>query len=112
MKCASQLISASLPVCLALAGIAAHSTAEAGVRQEEKRFVGSVRVSYTDLDIARPEDAEVLIDRIKDAAYRACGGDPRRHMSYTLLPVRVEAAFKECREDAVARAVAAVAWSG
>lgn len=108
MKCASKLIRASIPVWLALTGVAIHSAAQAETRLDEKRFVGSERVSYADLDIDRPEDAQVLMSRIKNAAYRVCGGDPRRHMSYTLIPGRVEAAFKECREDAVAQAMAAV----
>jgi len=103
-----KLIRASIPVWLALTGVVIHSAAQAESRLDSKKFVGSVRVSCADLDIARPEDARVLMGRIKDAAYRACGGDPRRHMSYTLIPVRVEAAFKECREDAVARAMATV----
>lgn len=108
MNRAYKLIRASIPVWLALTGVALHSAAQAESRLENKRLVGSVRVSYADLDMTRPEDAEVLVARIKDAAYRACGGDPRRHMSYTLLPVRVETAYKECREDAVARAMAAI----
>ena len=108
MKSAVKLIRASIPMWLALTGVAIHSSAQAEARQDSRKFVGSVRVSYADLDLAQPADAEVLLGRIKHAAYRACGGDPRRHMSYTLIPARVEAAYKECREDAVARAMATV----
>lgn len=74
----------------------------------QMRLVGTERVSYGDLDLSRETDAEILLERIKKAAYRACGGDPRRHPAYTLLSRRVEMAYRECREDAVARAVDSV----
>lgn len=71
----------------------------------EKQLVRTERVTYADLDLSRQADAQILLGRIKKAAFRACGGDPRRHPAYTLLPRRTEMAFKDCREDAIARAI-------
>lgn len=107
MKCNSQLIRASIPVGIALACFAIQPAAQADSRAE-KKLVGSERVVYTDLDLTRASDAQVLLGRIKDAAYRVCGGDPRGHVGYDLMPGRVESAFKECREEAVTRAVASI----
>jgi UrcA family protein len=82
---------------------AAQATASA-----ERELVRAVRVSYADLDLTRQADVQLLLGRIENAAYRACGGDPRQHPSYSVIPRRTEAAFKECREDAIARAVATI----
>lgn len=82
---------------------AAQATAPA-----EKKLVRIVRVAYADLDLTRQADVELLLGRIENAAYRACGGDPRRHRSYDVIPRRTEAVFKECREDAIARAVGTI----
>lgn len=108
MKCTSRFVRASLPTCLALAFVVIHPAAQAESRQEKKNLVGSVSVSYADLDLEQPADAEILVGRIKKAAYQVCGGEPWRHTNYYMMPGRVERAFKECRADAVARAIAAV----
>lgn len=79
--------------------------AQAWQPSPEKQLVRTERVTYADLDLSRQADARILLDRIKKAAYRACGGDPRRHPAHTLMPRRTEMAFKDCREDAVARAI-------
>jgi len=87
----------------ALAG-AAQAAAE-----PERERIASVVVSFSDLEPARPSDAEVLLERIHEAAWRACGGDARRHSSYEVMPRFVREVFAECRADAVSRAVAEVA---
>ncbi|WP_129780753.1 UrcA family protein [Peristeroidobacter soli] len=96
----------------AFAGLAlaclAFQAAQAAPRPGTTRQLLSENVNYADLDLTREQDAQVLMVRIKDAAYRVCGGDPRRHVAYDLMPARVEFAFKECREGAVARAVATI----
>jgi UrcA family protein len=104
----SRLLPASIPLWIALASLASFPAAQADTRPEKKRLVASVPVTYADLDLNRPADARVLLQRIKQAAYRACGGDPRRHTSYTIIPRRVEMAFRECREDAVAHAITTI----
>lgn len=75
------------------------------VPPQAKQLVGKVRVSFADLDLSRQEDARILLDRIEKAAYRACGGNPRRHPGYGLMPNRTEEVFEECRQEAIARAI-------
>ena len=108
MMCASGFIRASIPAWLALGFIAVQPAAQAGSRPEKKELVTSVRVTYADLDLTRPADAGILVGRIKKAAHRACGGEPWRHTNYYMMPGRVERVFRECREDAVARAMATI----
>lgn len=107
MKCSLEFTRASIPAWAALVCLAIPA-AQADTRPEKKMLVASVRVTYADLDLTQREDAQTLLGRIQDAAYRACGGDPRRHMNYDVMPTRVQAVFKECREDAVARAIAEI----
>ena len=111
MTRASDFLRASITACAALACLAMLPTAQADTRPDKKKMVASLRVNYADLDLARPMDAQVLFARIKQAAFRACGGDPREHRNYDMMPNRVEAAFQECREDAVVRAVATLPTS-
>ena len=82
------------------------STAQASAERER---VASVAVPVADLDLARERDAELLLERLQTAAWRACGGDPRRHPSYQVMPSYVREVFAECRDDAVAQAVAELA---
>ena len=112
MKRHFNFVPASTPIAMALVGIAlacvATQPAQAESQAVKKNFVASERVVYTDLDLTRASDAEVLLGRIKEAAFRVCGGDPRSHVGYDLMPGRIELAFKECREEAVERAIATI----
>lgn len=94
--------------CAALLLLAINPIAQARQPSPEKQLVGSVRVAYADLDLSHDADVRLLLGRIEKAAYRACGGNPRRHPGYSVMPNRTEAVFKECREDAIARAVAVI----
>jgi UrcA family protein len=87
---------------LILIAVALTSNAQASVERER---ILSVSVSHADLDLTRAADAGVLLKRFEAAAWKACGGDPRRHPSYEVMPRYVREAFAECRADAVARAV-------
>jgi UrcA family protein len=108
MKPSLKLVRASIPVAIALACFAIQPAAQAKSRPAKKNLVASESVVYTDLDLNRAEDAEILLSRIKDAAFRVCGGDPRSHVGYDLMPGRVESAFRECRAEAVERAISKV----
>lgn len=101
-----ECIRASIPAWAALAALAILPAAQADTRPVPKKLVTTVRVPYADLDLTQREDAQALLGRIKKAAFRACGGDPRRHPNYDMMPGRVEAAYRACREEAVARAIA------
>jgi len=46
-----------------------------------------------------------LLDRLKRAAYRACGGNPRYHYAYEVMPHHTIEVFRECREEALCAAV-------
>lgn len=108
MKHTFALVRASLPVGIALACFAIQPAAQAESQAVKKNFVASERVEYTDLDLTRASDAQALLGRIKEAAFRVCGGDPRGHVGYDLMPGRIELAFRECREEAVERAIATI----
>ena len=69
------------------------------------QLVGKVRVELKDLDLRNPADAHTLLDRLKQAAYRACGGDPKLHNSYRSRPEQTVKVYEECRENAVKRAI-------
>ena len=96
------------PAWAALLCLAIIPAAQATLPAKDKKLVGTVRVAYADLDLTRRADVQALIGRIENAAYRACGGDPRRHSSYAMTPSHTAAVFKECREDAIARAIGAI----
>ena len=96
------------PVWAALLCLAIVPAAQATLPSAEKELVGTVRVTYADLDLTRRADVEILLGRIENAAYRACGGNPRRHSSYDMTPSYTAAVFKECREDAIARAIGVI----
>lgn len=71
------------PAWAALLCLAINPAAHAKLPSAEKKLVGTVRVPYADLDLTRQADVQLLLGRIENAAYRACGGDPRQHPTMT-----------------------------
>jgi len=71
-------------------------------------IIGSISVPYHDLDLRIEAEARKLLTRLERAAVRACGGNPMWHSLYQVAPDYTVAVFKECRRDAVARAVARI----
>lgn len=65
------------------------------------RFVttSSIKVSYADLNLSRPEDAALLYWRIEKAARQVCRGNPGNRTFAEL------ADFQRCRDEAIAKAV-------
>lgn len=108
MKRFLESIRFAAPACIALLFLAINPTAQAKQPSPKKDLVTSVRVTYSDLDLTQQADVRILLGRIEKAAYRACGGNPRLHPTYSVMPGRTEAVFKECREDAIARAIGVV----
>jgi UrcA family protein len=108
MKRIFNLVRASIPVSIALACFAVQPAAHAELVARKTKLVASEHVMYSDLDLSRAGDAQILLGRIKEAAFRVCGGDPREHVAYDLMPARIELAFRECRAAAVERAIATV----
>jgi UrcA family protein len=83
-------------------------SALAGAPTSTELRLGHVPVRYHDLDLRKEADAQVLLGRLESAAVTACGGNPRFHPSYELMPKRTVEVFQECRRNAVATAVTKV----
>ena len=58
-------------------------------------------IHFGDLNLTNPQDAQVLLERIEQAAKTACGGHPT-FSSYT---GHLDATFDECRGTAIRKAV-------
>jgi UrcA family protein len=82
----------------------AHSDESAAKR----RVIAQVHVAYDDLNIQQEADARLMLERLKRATYRACGGNPQIFYTYAVMPHRTVEAFRECREDALSAAVAKI----
>jgi len=95
------------PVTLAaaLALTLLSSTAWSSPPESKLQAVGKVHVELKDLDLRNPADAHTLLERLKQAAYRACGGDAKLHNSYRTRPEQTLKVYEECRVDAVKRAI-------
>jgi UrcA family protein len=100
-------IKPAILVTLAItAGISATAqVTAAGIPSAGLAEVGRVTVSYGDLDLGSDVDARAMLGRLQDAAYKACGGDPRSNPNYKLLWPRIKADYRKCRNEAVTRAV-------
>ncbi len=83
------------PLALVVATAALLACASAGAQQAKLSFTPDgrpqVRVSYADLDIARPADAAVLSRRIHAAAEQVCGPRPE-----SILDIVATREFKQC----------------
>ena len=95
---------ALVAACLSLAATCAMA--------QEMQVVNKVAVNYSDLDLSNPNDAHQLLVRLQHAAFDACGGDERNHPAYQLMPARTTQVYRECRENAVSRALKAVNAQG
>jgi UrcA family protein len=93
MKTRVLMITALLVGCLA--GTAQATTSAA-------KTVPSEVVSYADLDIAKHADAEILLQRVKDAARRVCT------RSGVLVWLDSHNPLQQCMSAATARAMADV----
>lgn len=71
----------------------------------DRQFVAAITVPLKDLDLDTEQGAALALERLDEAAFHACGGDPAFHPSYKVMPHRTVEVFRACREDAVARAV-------
>jgi UrcA family protein len=74
----------------------------------KRRLIAQVHVAFPDLDIQKEADAHAVLERLKRAAYHACGGNPRFYLTYEVMPRRTVEVFRECREEAIAAAIAEI----
>jgi len=72
----------------------------AGAQSIDDSVVKSVTVSYADLNLAQDQGAQTMFQRIKHAAATVCGAAPG------LRELRADAAYEQCRKDAVSHAIA------
>ncbi len=86
-------------LCAAVAMIAFPVVSMAGEPSDEPV---AVRVSFKDLDLARPSDAAAFLSRLHDAALEACGGSVFSALGYIAAIEQ-----SECFKGAMARAVEA-----
>lgn len=93
---------------LAAIGVIAATQSANAASHVDRVEVGRVTVSYADLNLTTLADAQVMLTRLEKAAYRACGGDPRLNVDYDLMGPHIERTYRECRTDAVSRAVTSV----
>lgn len=79
--------------------------APAAAGEQGGDVIRKVSVPYADLDLETEEGAREFLTRLENAAYKACGGDPKLHSSYKLAPEATVRTFEKCRKDAIARTV-------
>ena len=92
----------SMPTFTAAAILAALSFgAHADTSSQPETITGRSTVYYGDLNLNAEQDAKIMLERIEQAAKKACGGHPT-FSSYT---GRLDSTFQECRNEAVARTV-------
>lgn len=72
---------------------------------DKTQLIGKVHVDLKNLNLANAADARTLLERLKQAAYDACGGDPKLNNTYKTRPEQTVRVYEECREDAVKRAI-------
>ena len=92
----------STPMVAAAVMLAALSFgAHADTSSQPAKITGSSVVYYGDLDLTVPQDAQVMMQRIEQAAKKACGG----HRTFSSYTGRLDDTFDECRREAIARTV-------
>jgi UrcA family protein len=93
---AIRLCGGALAAALAVAGSAFAQT------DDDPGAPHSVAVRYADLNLSSEAGARAMLDRITDAASRACGGDVDLRM------LERRALYNRCKADTIDRAVRAL----
>jgi UrcA family protein len=92
----------SIPTLTAAVILAALSFgAHADTSSQPVNITGTSAVYYGDLNLALPQDAKTMLERIELAARKACGGHP----TFSSITGRLDSTFQDCRNEAVARTV-------
>jgi UrcA family protein len=91
----------SIPTFTAAVILAALSFGAADTSSQPAQITGRSAVYYGDLNLNAEQDAKIMLERIEQAAKKACGGHPT-FSSYT---GRLDYTFGECRSEAIARTV-------
>ena len=92
----------SIPALTAAAILAALSFgAHADTSNQPAKITGRSAVYYGDLNLNVEQDAKIMLERIEQAANKACGG----HRTFSSYTGRLDDTFDECRSEAIARTV-------
>jgi UrcA family protein len=91
----------SIPTFAAAVMLALSFGAHADTSGQPEKITGRSAVYYGDLNLTLPHDAKILLQRIEQAAKKACGG----HRTFSSYTVRLDATFDECCGEAIARTV-------
>lgn len=91
-------------VCSLILALASSSTmvAASAAHAQSAMETTTVTVRYGDLDVDHSDGAKVLLQRIRIASVRVCGGEP------DVRDPRQRESFEECRDQAVRSAVSQV----
>jgi UrcA family protein len=92
----------SVPTFTAAIMLAALSFgAHADTSSQPVKITGTSAVYYGDLNLNAEQDAKTMLERIEQAARKACGGHP----TFNSITGRLDSTFQDCRNEAVARTV-------
>jgi UrcA family protein len=92
----------SFPTLAAAIMLAALSFgAHADASSQHFKVTGTSAVYYGDLNLNAERDAKIMLERIEQAAAKACGGHP----TFSGYTGRLDSTFQDCRKEAVARTV-------
>ena len=92
----------SVPTLAAAIMLAALSfRAHADTSSQPVKITGTSAVYYGDLNLDAEQDAKIMLERIEQAAGKACGGHP----TFSSITGRLDSTFRDCRDEAVARTV-------
>jgi hypothetical protein len=69
---------------------------------------GQALVRYADLDLSRPADARTFLERLADAAQKACGGRAQIALAGPAAEPLARKVFQACQKEALAQAVTGV----
>jgi UrcA family protein len=88
--------------------VIAATIAQSALATSKPERIASITVRLSDLDLQKDTDVQTLLGRLQRAAVQACGGNPRFHPSYSLMPRRTAQVFQQCRRDAIATAATTI----
>lgn len=94
---------------LSLAAVLSAAFIQSAAAQADYRYPlieRSVVISYQDLDLRKPADARIMLDRIEHAALGACGFLPERDRAYSMARQFVTKDYSSCTARAAEQAVA------
>jgi len=87
--------------------LAAVGAAPAAAQSTPSLIVEQVKVHYGDLDLAASEGADAMLNRLTEAASKACGGKPRPIMSDPVWSSK-QRAYRLCKVSAIDAATLAL----